>query len=277
MKIVGRDHYIDLSYLTAPAIKSFDQLQELLKPKAALRINLDETIEPGMASLGIALCDPPLKITNSARNWSLSENDQYYIVKHNDGQYVTEAWRLTDDASFHHLLARLAAGHVLTVKNDAGYKIIATSEDAPNLKTTRDVRSLWMNVCRGWFDQELLSLVNWSFTVRRANHLDRLIRDVALTWTGKVEDTATAVEGLVTGDQEGNEVFSASRYVSEVMPRVLSGHIGEFCTFIEDDPWAYYNVTIDRIGVLVTRHCDARALIWNNTALEDQLRAETEN
>ncbi len=266
MKFVDRDNFIDVSSLQASPEMD---IYELLKPTGVLLINVDPYFEKGIEQLGVALVEPELKLTNSSRNWTISQRGRYAIAEECGDKVVTEPWALSDDVSYEVLKRELAKGKFLSRMQSDGYIVMAREKDIPNIVVEKNFEDLWLQVCRSFLETHILSLVNWSYQSRRQSRLDPLIKDVALSFSqteDKVEETSTEVE-----------CFSASTYFMSKMPEILSASMREVSAFVESDPWAYYSVTVDRRGISVFRHRDARALIWNKHLMDAAAQEELEN
>lgn len=266
MKLITRENYIDVSSLSAEPEMD---INEMLKPLGILRLNVDEFFTTGIERLSVVLVEPYLKMTNSARNWTIYQKDRYAIAETSGDMLLVTPWSLDSEESFSRLTKELSEGKMLVALQDDGYRIVARSTDVDSLTIEKDYSELWREVCRGYLEQQILGLVRWSYQSRRTSRLDPLIRDVALRYVKDgegVEETSTP-----------GECFSANSYFMDTIHELISPLVKDVSEFVQQDLWAYYSLTIDRQAVNVIRHRDARALIWNKTLIDLAEENELEN
>ncbi len=268
MKFVDRDNFIDVSSLQASPEMD---IYELLKPTGVLLIDVDPYFEKGIEQLGVALVEPELKLTNSSRNWTISQRGRYAIAEECGDRVVTEPWALSDGDSYEMLKRELAKGKNLIRLQSDGYVVMAREKDIPNIVVEKNFSDLWYRTCRAYLETHILSLVNWSYHPRRRSRLDSLIKDISLSYStdaGKAEATVGAVDA--------QECFSAYTYVTDNLPEILEQSLRDVSDFIRNDLWAYYSVNVEPRGIMVSRHRDVRALIWNNQLIDQAAMQELE-
>ena len=264
MKLIKRDHYIDVGCLRAPAVEDDDELTNLLKPKAVLKLEVNSDYLSNFEKIKQALVSPPLKIINKSHNWSISEREPYFIVKRQPGHFSAESWVLSDKESFNTLIEKLNDDGLLTTKVSEGFKIIAGKDNASQLELIEDVLGYWYQIYQGWVEQEIFNRVPWSFDSRRQNRLDKyFLSDIVIT-IDSVED-----EDPIT--------YTPQKHIENVMSQVMDESILPLLDFVDQDRWAYYSVSIAGGGIIVARHCDARAIIWNNEKLDAKLYDELDS
>ncbi len=267
MKLINRDNLIDACSLQAPP--ELD-IEELLKPVSILRVSVDEFFEKGIEKLGVALVEPFLKLTNSSRNWTIYQKGRYAIAQESGDQVLVTPWKLENEASVQTLKQALTEDKFLVSIQEGGYVVMARKSDLAHLAVEPDFGELWLQVSRAYLEVHILSLVNWSYQSRRPCRLDALIKDVALRFSQSGDHVQEAVLS--------EECFSASSYFMDTMPEIIAPVLREVTDFIQNDLWAYYSVETSRRGISVTRHRDARALIWNkqliDSASQDELERE---
>lgn len=257
MKLITRENYIDVCSLSAEPEMDID---EMLKPLGILRLNVDEFFTAGIERLSVALVEPYLKMTNSARNWTIYQKDRYAIAETSGDMLLVTPWTLDSEESFSRLKKELSEGKMLVALQDDGYRIVARSSDVENLVIEKDYLELWHEVCRGYLELQTLDLVNWNYQPRRGSRLDSLIKDVALRFA---KDGETVEESATPDD-----CFSANSYFMDTIHEIISPVVKELSDFVQQDTWAYYSLTSDRRGVNIVRHRDVRALMWNKMQLD---------
>lgn len=260
MQLVTRDNLIDVCSLqTTPET----DIKELMKPVSVLRLRVDEFYQAGIERLSVAMIEPSLKMTNSERNWTIYQKDKHAIAETAGEQLYVTPWTLDSMGSFEYLKSELLKGKVLTVVQQDGFRIIARASDIDNLVVSKDTEDLWNRACAGYMDNLILTMVNWSYKARRQSRLTPLLVDELLN------------VGIDSAAGETVQVHS-EEYFNDTMREIISPIASEVTDFVRQDPWAYYSVQHDRLGINVTRHRDARALIWNK-AIMDQLEQEELN
>lgn len=258
MQLVTRDNLIDVCSLqTTPET----DIKELMKPVSVLRLRVDEFYQAGIERLSVALIEPSLKMTNSERNWTIYQNNKHAIAETAGDQLYVTPWTLDAIGSFEYLKEELLKGKVLTTVQDDGYRIIARASDINDLQVSKDTEDLWNRACAAYLDNLVLTMVNWSYKARRQSRLTPLLVDELLN------------VGIDSTSGETVQVHSGE-YFDDTIRELIAPIVNEVTEFVRQDPWAYYSVQHDRLGINVTRHRDVRALIWNKQEIDSATQDE---
>lgn len=262
MKNITINHLIASNRLYAEPDKD---IAETLKPLAILRLDAEAQREVGLITLKTLTGEGNLQITTSDGKKFNSKGRTYFIAQPVGTELVVQEWNMGGTESLQYLKDALTTGKMLvcadktiTTNQQKGYRVLLTQKDAGGLAITHDKQGLWHEICHAYANSVMRGLVHWE----TPPSADRVIKNILDS------DAALAMvkhEGL-----DLREFFMAE------MDEQLS-ELNELVTaFVEQDAWAFYHVGVDARGVFISRHRDARAIIWNREMIEERDNKELE-
>ena len=259
LRNITTDHLISGSRLYTEPERD---ILETLKPMAMLRLSVESETSVGMFALSHLTGKGSLRMSISNGRWINYKSRSYFIAQHTNDEWVVESWSLTSEAAYAELVVALEKGRVLvrsepalTDTTQVTYRVILTIKDLPNLKLCNDELGMWYEMCKAYLNDVMRSMVRWE-THPSPN---RVIANLFLE---------EVVQGFRLGMSQEGDQLGLNELFCKQMAGILDGVTDEVTQFVSQDNWAFYYVGIDTRGVYISRHRDARAIIWNQEQLE---------